>query len=314
VRQGPGTVPSPRAALDARASRCSAERMRDGLPAKAGAGSRTGQRLRHVVAGSLVSVAGLIGRPVRDGQGDIGRVADIVVHSDHDYPTVAGIIARLGLRRVRIDADRIHAIGQRGVDLSSSVVDLRRREPGDGEMLLVRHVLDHQMVDVDGVRVVRAADLYLALLNDSYALVGADVSVRTVLRRALPGRARLRPSPDLVLDWAQVQPFGHPDGRVRLRDPHAALHALHPAQLAELLADLGCRQQQELLAALGNGHAARALGHLDRAHRRFLLRALRPEHAARLTAELDPAAAPDAPVRTRRWPWHPHRRRPEGPR
>ena len=72
--------------------------------------------LRHVVAGSLVSVAGLVGRPVRDDRGgNVGRVADVLVRADHDYPQVTGIAARIGFRRVRIDADRIADIAQQAV-------------------------------------------------------------------------------------------------------------------------------------------------------------------------------------------------------
>ena len=180
-------------------------------------------------------------------------------------------------------------------------------------MLLVRHVLDHQLVDVDGVRVVRAADLYLSLIDDTYALVAADVSVSTLVRRALPGALRRHATPSVVLDWAQVQPFGHPNGTVRLREPHDGLRRLHPTQLAELLTDLGCRQQQELLAALETDHAARTLSHLDSAHLSFLLRAAHPQRAALLASRLDRTLRSRAPERVRRWPWHRHHRdhRPE---
>ncbi len=63
------------------------------------------------------------------------------------------------------------------------------------------------MVDVDGVRVFRAADLYLARLDGVVRLVGADIGFATLLRRLGPTRWRGVPTPDRVIDWAAIQPF-----------------------------------------------------------------------------------------------------------
>src|SRR5260370_34921589 len=82
----------------------------------------------------------------------------------------------------------------------------------EGEVTLVRDVLDHQLVDVDGVKVVRAADLYLAPVYDSLRLVGVDATAQSLLRRLGPARWRTRPTPDKVIDWAPIQPFGTPRG------------------------------------------------------------------------------------------------------
>ena len=57
--------------------------------------------------------------------------------------------------------------------------EFHRRE---GEVLLARDILDHQLVDTDEVQVIRAADLYLAQVGDKVRLVGVDVSVQTLLR------------------------------------------------------------------------------------------------------------------------------------
>ena len=91
--------------------------------------------------------------------------------------------------------------------LRSSRLDLRDVVRRPGEVLLAKDVLDHQLVDVDGVQVIRAADLYLAEVIGRIRLVGADVSNATLLRRLGPRRWRPRPTPDRVIDWAAIQPF-----------------------------------------------------------------------------------------------------------
>ena len=128
------------------------------------------------------------------------------------------------------------------VRLLSSRFDLQDVERRAGEIQLVGDVIDHQMVDVHGVRVVRASDLYLAAPAGRWCLVGVDVSWLSFLRRALPGRSGRRASPGQVLDWADVQPFGMAEvtgGPVPLAGPQSQLRRLRPGELADLLEDLG---------------------------------------------------------------------------
>src|SRR5437660_11144391 len=162
---------------------------------------------------SLVSVAGLIGRPVRNQAGaEIGRVSDVVVKWGEDYPPVTGLVVRVGRRDAYVPFDQVSKLGSDEIQLRSARVDLRDFSRREGEVTLVRDVLDHQLVDVDGVKVVRAADLYLAPVYDSLRLVGVDVSAQSLLRRRGPARWRTRPTPDQVIDWAAMPPLGTPTG------------------------------------------------------------------------------------------------------
>ena len=185
--------------------------------------------------------------------------------------------------------------------LGSARLDLRDFERRDGEVVLNGDVIDHQLVDVDGVRVVRAADLYLAKVGEEYKLVGVDVGFQTLLRRLGPPRWRTRPTPDRVIDWAAIQPFGTggPDAadtghEVRMDQPNQALRRLRPGELADLLEELGRDERQELLARLDQETAADALEEMEPDHLGALLRESTPEHAASLLAEMEPDEAVDA--------------------
>jgi CBS domain-containing protein len=251
--------------------------------------------VRRELGTSLVSVAGLVGRPVRGRGGElVGRLADVVVRSEAGYPAVAGFVVRIGPRRAWVHAQDVAGVEQGQLRLLSSRFDLQDVVRRPGEIQLVADVIDHQLVDVDGVQVVRAADLYLAAPGETWRLVGVDVSLVSFLRRALPGRPGRRPSPGRVLDWAGVHPFGIIGGPVRLSRPNSRVHRLRPAEMADLLEDLGRAERRELLAALDTDAAADALEEMNATDVLAVLRDAPVERAAELLASMERDEAADA--------------------
>ncbi len=255
---------------------------------------------RRSVRDAIVSLAGLTGRPIRNQHGaEIGRLVDVVARwSDgQTYPPVTGLVVRVGRRLAFVSAEAIGRLEHAEVTLRSARLDLRDFERRPGEVMLGRDVLDHQLVDVDGVQVIRAADLYLAPVLGSIRLVGVDVSTSSLLRRLGPARWRSRPTPGSVIDWAAIQPFSeNPSGsvEVRLRSTNDGLRRLRPSELADLLEDLQRPERQELLAALDPEEAADAIEEMEAEDVTSLLREADPEQAARLLASMEPDEAADA--------------------
>jgi CBS domain-containing protein len=270
------------------------------FPAR-GLGSRRDRRSARVLANrtvrdTLVSVAGLVGRPVRlVGGAEVGRLADCVARWDgQDYPPLNGLVVRVARRQAFIPIDQVSKIDPASVTLGSARFDLRDFERRSGEVLLATDVLDHQLVDADGVRVVRAADLYLLRMGVGWRLVGVDVSFHSLVRRLGPTRWRVRPTPDRVIDWAAIQPVGVEPGPLRLREKNESLSRLRPSDLADLLEELGRPERQELLDSLEPASAADALEEMETPQLRSLLRDLEPARAAELLVEMEPDEAIDA--------------------
>ncbi len=276
---------------------------------------RRRRRTRQLLASrgvfdSLVSLVGLVGQPVRNQAGqEIGRLVDVLARwSDgQTYPPVSGLVVRVGRRLTWVDASAIATIEQRQVLLRSARLDLTEFNRREGEVMLGRDVLDHQMVDVDGVQVIRAADLYLAEAIGRVRLVGVDVSARTLLRRLGPRRRLTKPTPGRVIDWAAIQPFGETESgapEVRLRTTNEGLHRLRPGELADLLEDLRRDERRELLSALSPDEAADALEEMEPDELASLLREADPATASRLLASMEPDEAAEAlrdlPVEHRR--------------
>lgn len=250
---------------------------------------------------SLVSLAGLVGAPAVNAAGrPVGRVVDVVARWDGHgaYPSVTGLVVKIGGRRLFAPMGQVSSVTGTGVTLSSARISLLDFERREGEVLLARDVLDHQLVDVDGKQVIRPADLYLAntpgVGGQVLRLVGLDVSPQTLLRRLGPKRWRSLPTPERVIDWATVRPFGAEVPNVTLRSSHEDLRRLRPGELADLLEDLGRDARQELLASLEPEQAADALEEMDPEELGALLRETPPEDAAALVARMEPDEAVDA--------------------
>jgi CBS domain-containing protein/sporulation protein YlmC with PRC-barrel domain len=256
----------------------------------------------RLVRQNIISLVGLIGCPVLNQSGEeVGRLVDLVaqVHGGTDaYPALTGIVVRVGRRQAFLDAAAIERVERRSVTLRTARLDLREFQRRDGEVLLHRDILDHQLVDTDEVQVIRAADLYLAQVGDQVRLVGVDVSLQTLLRRLGPKRFRWHPTPDRVIDWAAIESFGadspEDPAAVKLRTPHSALRRLRPAELADVLEELGRPGRKELLASLDDDLAADVLEEMEPQELTALLREMEPAQAAELVARMEPDEAVDA--------------------
>ncbi len=250
----------------------------------------------RAVVDALISVAGLVGRPVRiTGGSEVGRLVDLVARWDGEpYPPVTGLVVRVGRRLAFLPASQLADLDRSAVTLGSARLSLRDFERRPGEVLLAGDVLDHQLVDVDGVRVVRASDLYLARVATGWRLVGVDVGYHSLLRRLGPRRWRARPTPERVIDWAAIQPFGVDPGPLRLHRTNQSLARLRPGELADLLEELGRPERHELLEALGPESAADALEEMEPDELRTLLRDLPTQRAAELIGAMEPDEAADA--------------------
>ncbi|MBV9795866.1 MAG: magnesium transporter [Actinobacteria bacterium] len=256
---------------------------------------------RRAVQQAIVSVASLVGAPVFNQRGQrVGKLADLVarMHGQDRYPPLTGLLLRVGSRTSFLPIEAVESIAHQSVSLRTARLDLREFSRRPGEVLLAKDMLDHQVVDLDGRQVIRAADLYLAPVAGQFLLVGLDVSLNTLLRRLGPKRLRGRPTPERVIDWDAVAPFSDEltssPPAVQLRSSDEQLRRLAPAELADLLEDLGRPARQDLLSRLAADTAADALEEMDPDELEALLREVQPAQAAALIAAMEPDEAVDA--------------------
>jgi CBS domain-containing protein/sporulation protein YlmC with PRC-barrel domain len=248
---------------------------------------------------SLISAAGLAGCTVvhKDGQ-EVGSLVDLVFRWDTNeaYPPLSGILVKVGHRVVWISASEVEEVTRKSIRLNTTQLDLRDFKPRPAEVRVLQDILDHQLVDIDGARVVRAADLYVANNNKILRLVAVDVSYRALLRRLGPTRWRSHSSPGAVIDWSSVKSFGLSENgqSLKLAASRNDLHKLRPSELADLLEDLGRTERQELLDSLTRDQAADALEEMQAKELEVLLRESNPSEAAKYLTSMEPDEAADA--------------------
>ncbi len=189
---------------------------------------------------------------LRDRGGErLGRVTDLIVRlNGDDYPPLSGALADVAGRPVFVPVTEIESIGPTEVSLRASRLDLDHFHRHEQEILLRKDLLDRQLINVDGARLVRANEIELAFAEGVYRVAGIDVSARAFLRRLLPRRLGRRIESRGVLDWRDVEPFTAHVPTLRLRSAHPKLGRLHPAQIADLVEDASSSEAEEIISAV----------------------------------------------------------------
>jgi CBS domain-containing protein len=185
--------------------------------------------------------------------GKVGTVDDLIVRlGEGGYPPVTGVLATVAGRQVFVPAEEIDDIDYERVTLRSARLDLEPFARRPQEVLLKKDVLDRQLINVEGARLVRSNDIEIARLGGWYRVVGVDVGLRGLLRRILPRAFAGNVGTSEFLDWASVEPFTGHVPTLRLRVPHPKLARLHPAQLADLVEAASHDEGEEIIRAVGD--------------------------------------------------------------
>lgn len=156
--------------------------------------------------------------------------------------------------------------------------------PENEGLLLRRDVLDQQIVDVEGARVVRVNDLQIGVIDKTMCVVGMDVSTKGMLRRL--GAAWLdifSMFPPKIVDWRNSQVI---KGTVHVNSLSKDLVRLHPADIANIIEDLSLKQGSNLVRSLDSATAARVFEEIDPEIQKLLISRLGPEHSAKISERM----------------------------
>src|SRR4029077_3103613 len=175
----------------------------------------------------------------------------------------------------------------------------------DGVLLLKRDLLDQQIIDVHGRKVVRVNDVELDAtpINNHVALavLAVDVGARGAIRRLAKGvvpaftlRALLEKIPPRVIPWQYVDLIEtDPARRVKLKIAYKGLSKMHPADIADIVEDLPPAEQKAVFETLDEGVSAEALEEIDPDVQVAIVESLPSNRAADIVEEMDPDAAAD---------------------
>jgi magnesium transporter len=237
----------------------------------------------------------VLGRPIRDLEGErVATIKDVIVRlGEEDHPPVAGFVARYRRRDFFMPRWRISEFNEQGARLNADILDLRPFVRRENEVLLARDVLDKQLIDVDGKRVVRVNDVQLIEAGNEWRVTGADVSLQGLWRRLLPAGFVGSGRPVEVIDWADVGYLATDAATVQLKSSSDKLARLHPVEIARLAEALSYHHGSEIVEALDDETAAETLEEMPAERQARIIGDMDEERAADILEWMSPDEAAD---------------------
>ncbi len=254
----------------------------------------------------------------------VGAVRDVYVTLNETFPVVTALVVHtsVGGDDLLIPWSQVQSIEELPVTLTVGQSRILAYEPEDNELLLRRDILDKQIVDTQGFRVVKVNDLKLAQIKKTARLVGVDISLGGLLRRlgmqpAIDALSHVVPIQlaERTITWNYVEPIqmvragttgqltpalaGATVGasgvvpQVQLNVSHTKLADLHPADIADILEQLDVEDAGAMLERLDTETAADTLNEVEYPRQSELLSELDPERASDLLERLPPDDAAD---------------------
>lgn len=249
----------------------------------------------------------ILHKPVIDLDGGrVGTLEDVIATAPSEYihPKIVGVVIRTNHGKIVIPYSDLAVLLAPAIPLSRRISELGSYIPGASDFYLVEDVLDKQIIDTDDVRVVRVNDVELVRVNGAIIASNVDVGALGILRRVglegamirLAGLVRRKIHP-VFISWDDVELL--PSDRsgsgqmVRLKTSRERISELHPADLADILADMNHEQSEDLLETLDIEQVADTLEEAEPEVQASLIETMSDERVADILEEMSPDAAAD---------------------
>jgi magnesium transporter len=233
----------------------------------------------------------------------LGRVRDAAIVPLIHPARIDRYLVGAGSSWLSVRYDQISTIAFEGIQLSNE--KLYPYHSDEYMLRIQRDLLDQQIIDVNGRKVVRVTDVSLEVVRherDSLMLIEVDVGVRSIVRRLLQGlvpprwiRKIQRPITPNSIRWDMCNIVeADPLRRLRLNISNEKLEQLHPADLADIVEELGPAEREAIFETMDSEVAADALSEIDPKMQASILESLEPEVAADIVEEMSPDEAAHA--------------------
>lgn len=255
----------------------------------------------HIHEGFFVSE--FLGEMVLDvSKKPVARIKDFLVATGEKtpFPRVTGLLLRDRFQSFVLPWEDVAIFQRRAVRTRLSREELIHRAPLDDEILVALHLLDKQIVDINGVKVVRVNDLKFDLISGELVLTAADVGIRGIVRRVFGagitprgGRFSDASLPARLIPWDSMQPLHPRLDRLETTLPHEKLARLHPADIADIISQISSKDRTAVFKKLDVETAADTLHELEPELQVELLEELTAPHASEILDQMPADEAAD---------------------
>ncbi len=246
-------------------------------------------------------VSEIIKRPLFDPKGEIvGRVKDIIIVKGDPLPKVSALVVQMKSQLFLVKWGDINIFNKRIISTFLYSDALTLCEINEDELLAVRDILDKQIVDINGAKVVRVNDIKLDGYNGEAVLIAVDVGMRGILRRLRIEHGSEEflkifqtKLPYNLISWNYLQPLRPQLNAITLTVPRQMVSELHPADIAEIISQVSREEGAHLFKDLDLETAAGALSELEPDKQAEIINAIDTEKAADIIEEMPPDEAAD---------------------
>jgi CBS domain-containing protein/sporulation protein YlmC with PRC-barrel domain len=242
-------------------------------------------------------ISEIIKKPVFDGTGKkIGKLKDAIVSSEISYPIIKAIIVdKADKKTISIPYIYIDNIGME-TRLKTSIDEIKEYKIKNHDIRLWEDVLDRQVVDIEDKKVRRVNDIKISFTHGYYHIMGVDIGFYGILKRlglervAKPMRVK---SNENIISWEDIDTLNPDYSRLKLKVPKQNIKKLHPADIAEIVDQLGLNESLNILNSLDDEAAADTLEEVSPERQVYLLEGMDSKRAAEILDEMDPDDAAD---------------------
>ena len=254
---------------------------------------------------TMLYLSQMMGKPVVDIQGEkIGTISDLAISTGEVFPRITSL-AFQGPGKVPFMISwrkYVDTFDEDGITLNAEAHDIRFSYLQPDEVLLARDLLNRQIVDTQGLKVVRVNDLKLSVSGSQLRLLGAEVGARGILRglaswleRAVVAVAKVfgKKIDEQIIAWNYMDLLDRDLSEVQLSVTHKRLDELHPADVADILEQLDPQQRANVFQHLDDAQATEAISEMDDEYQADFIEDLDDARAAGLLGDMDPDDAAD---------------------
>lgn len=247
----------------------------------------------------------ILSRPVIDADGvEIGRINDLAIQAGEVFPRITSVAFKGPSKTPFMVSWRKYVQEYDGnrVVLNTSGHNIRFSYLQPDELLLARDLLNKQIVDTQGLKVVRVNDLKISQSGVQLRLLGAEVGMVGIFRSLAPwlekvvsgaGKLLRRPLEENIIAWNYMELVDRDLSSLKLSMTHKRLHELHPADIADILEQLDPQQRSMVFDHLDAQNAAETMSELDDEYQTDLIGDMNESEASELLASMDPDDAAD---------------------
>ena len=253
----------------------------------------------------MLYLSQMLGKPVVDSSGEkIGTISDLAISTGEVFPRITSL-AFQGPGKVPFMISwrkYVDEFDDEGIKLSVDSPDIRFSYLQPDEVLLARDLMDRQIVDTQGLKVVRVNDLKLSKSGTQLRLLGAEVGIRGILRGLAPwleravvsvAKAFHKQIDERIIAWNYMDLLDRDLSEVQLSVTHKRLDELHPADVADILEQLDPQQRANVFKHLDESQATEAISEMEDEYQADIIEDLDDAKAANVLGNMDPDDAVD---------------------